>query len=152
MLFQLTCISLLIQISCLWHMISQPELWHPALSPRQLVPKPGCSPAAPRTRPCAEPSTCPVLLSGEASWSTSCSAEAELSSSSSSLVALRVSYGQRTVWRYTLLCRRTRVHLHNWDYRSCVEGAGKTASAVQTQPGSVLFVFILIYYLTPIFF
>lgn len=48
MLFQLTCILLLIQISCLWHMTSQPQLWHPALSPRQLVLKTGCSPAAPR--------------------------------------------------------------------------------------------------------
>lgn len=67
------------------------------------------------------------------------------------LVALRVSYGQRKVWTYTILCRRTWVHLHNWDCRSCVEGEGKTAFAVQTQPGSVFFMFILIYYLVLIF-
>lgn len=97
----------------------------PALSPRQLVPKTGCSPASPKVRPCAEPSTCPVLFSGEASWSTSCSAEAELSSSPS-LVALRVSYGQRTVWRYTLLCRRTRVHLHSLGLQILCRGEEKT--------------------------
>lgn len=112
MLFQLKCILLLIQIFCLWHTISQPELRHPALSPRQLVPKTGCSPADPKARPCAEPSTRPVLFSDKASWSTSCSAEAELSSSPS-LVALRFYYGQRTIWRYTLMCRRTSEHLHN---------------------------------------
>lgn len=32
-----------------------------------------------------------------------------------------------------------------------MEGEEKAAFAVQTQPGSVFYVFILIYYLTPIF-
>lgn len=53
--------------------------------------------------------------------------------------------------RYTLLCKSNGIHWHNCDVRFCMEGEEKTAFTVQTQPGSVFYVFILIYYLTPIF-
>lgn len=79
------------------------------------VPKAACPPKQAAAQPPPKRGLVqspPVLFSGKASWSTSCSAEAELSSSPS-LVALRVSYGQRTIRRYTLMCRRTSEHLHN---------------------------------------
>lgn len=104
MLFQLTCILPR-------HRFPAFDTWQASQSSDTLLcPQDSFSPKQAAAVPCSEPSTCPVLFSGGASWSTSCSAEAELSSSPS-LVALRASYDQMTIWRYTLVCRRTTVHL-----------------------------------------
>lgn len=98
MLFQLTCILSR-------HRFPALDTWQASQSCDTLLcSQDTLSPKQAAAAPCSKPSTCPLLFSSGAPWSTSCSAEAELSSSPS-LVALRASYGEKTIWRYTLVCR-----------------------------------------------
>lgn len=144
MLFQLTCILSR-------HRFPALDTWQASQSCDTLLCSQGTlSPKQAAAAPCSKPSTCPLLFSSGAPWSTSCSAEAELSSSPS-LVALRASYGEKTIWRYTLVCRMQCIPAKLGLHVLCGRER-KDCFCFQKQPASVIFMFILIYYLTPIFF
>lgn len=129
-------------------MTSQPELWHSALSPRQLVPRTGCSPAAPRALHL--PSAVPWW--GFLKHQLQCRGWALTITEPGGLEGFLWSKDNMEI--HTTVQKNQRAFAQLGLQILCGRGKKerKTAFIVQTQPGSVLFMFILIHYLTLIFF
>lgn len=148
MLFQPTCILLLMQVS--FPNVGFLPLTHDepdsALTPCS-VPRAAClQNRLQLSCPRRNPSTCPTPFHGKAICASSCCAEAELSTSptSTSLSAWRASHSQRTILETYTIAQQKQHSVAQ------LQKAG-FAWKRKTHPVSVFDFLILIYYLTPIF-